>query len=523
MHLRDREREGRLALGLGAGISVDLGFPSWKTLIDRLAAHPDLHGAEIPKDSTLTIRTHALIQHLENMAGSRFAPSAEVEREVRYRWIRLLHQALYDNITKDPGELCKAHPYLCYFLESIKNAPLTINYNFDDSIERMLSHQYASEQEHTNERVYETVWDPSTQFRRSRGVIYHPNGYLPMSLVEGFSDRIVFSEGEFADQLIDLMSGHYATLAAHLTNFTCLFLGLSLSDSTLKHLLRQNVHSNPGHPHYYVRYWDDEANVPKERLDPETLANFDVYGAITLHLTRAGMASLGRLLSCSDADLRDALDSLGLNRRFVYYISGPVGAGKTSVIQHLKSVSTLSEWTEPRPALLQKPHTELTPEERRDVDSWVSRQFRRKNFRLLAAKDLVLACDRSPLDPLVFAESGELARRAREHLGIIQPSPSGERLVPGHVVLLTASAEELMARAKERHKGATLEYLQRQQGMFRRLFTSDARSATELSTSSRSLASVVRAVCKLIHLGDYEEFDLASRLKQLTEDEHASL
>jgi hypothetical protein len=523
MHLRDREKAGRLALGLGAGVSLDLGFPNWNQLVERLAKHEEFKGAHLPETASLTTKTQALIQHLERMSGDRFAASAEVEREVRYRWTKLLHEALYDGVSQDPAELCNAHPYLYYFLDSIKNAPLTINYNFDDSIERMLSHAYSAEQESTSERVYETVWEASTQFRRSKGVIYHPNGFLPLTLVEGFSERIVFSEGEFADQLIDVMSGHYATLASHLTNYTCLFLGLSLSDSTLKHLLRQNVHSNPGHPHYYVRYWDNESDLPKDRLDAETLANFDVYGAITLHLTKSGMASLARLLRCQDAELSEALDSLRLRRRYAYYLSGAVGAGKTSVIQQLKSLATLAEWTEPRPALLQKPHTSLTVAQRREVDTWVSKQFRRKNFNLLDAKQRLLACDRSPLDPLVFAEPHEFAQRAREHHTVIQPRLDGERLVPGHVILLTASAEELMARAKERHRGATLDYLRQQQQLFKNLFGHDARAVTELSTSSRSLASVVRAVCKIIHLGDYGEFDLASRLQGFAEDDHATL
>ena len=515
MHLRDRQRAGRLAIGLGAGVSLDLGFPNWRELVDRLAARDEFKDARTPVDAPLTIKTQALIQHLGRTVEHRFAASAEAEREIRYRWIQLLHEALYRGIPEDASQLCRVHPYLGYFLDAIKGAPLTINYNFDDSVERMLGHTYAAEQEASNERVYETVWEPSTQFRRSKGVIYHPNGFLPTRLVEGFSESIVFSEGEYADQLIDVMSGHYATLISHLTNYTCLFLGLSLSDSTLKHLLRHNVHSNPGHVHYYVRYCEADADLPPDKNDPETLANFDVYGVVTLHLTKIGMASLGRLLSCSDADLREGLDRLGLKKRYVYYLSGAVGSGKSSVIQHLKSLSTLAEWVDQRPALLERPHTALSDGERREVDHWVSAQFRRKNFRLLANKDLLLACDRTPLDPLAFAEVADVPRRAKEHLGVLQPTAAGERLVPGHIVLLTASAEELMARAKERHKGATLDYLRRQQERFKQLFGGDPRAITELSTSSRPLASVVRAVCKIIHLGDYEELDIASRLEAL--------
>jgi len=511
MHLRDRKRTQRLALGVGAGVSIDLGFPTWGELVARLEKHPEFASAVLPKNAPLTIRIQALVQYLNNSMGGDFAASVETEREARCRWTKLVHETLYKDVPKDDADLCAKHPYLINFLELIKKSPLTINYNFDDSLERMLSHNYKLEQANVNERIYETIWEPSTQFRRSYGVIYHPNGFLPHSLIEGFSDQLVFSEGEYADQLIDLMSGHYATLTSHLTRYTFLFLGLSLSDSTLKHMLRQNVHLNPGHVHYYVRYCLSDDDVPKNRLDAETMANYDVYGAITLHLTQSGLSSLGRLLTCADWEFEEALDDMMLEKKFVYYISGAVGAGKTSTIERLKSITTLSEWVEPRPQLLQKQHTDLSVDERSQLDEWISGQFRKKNFKLSKSPDYVVACDRTPLDPLAFVTPEDLADRAKKHQRIIQRR-DGQELVAGQVIMLTASAEELMARAKERHKGASLEYLRKQQKDLESLL--DYTGLVVLSTSSRPLVDVVRAVCKIIHLGEYNKFDVATALRQ---------
>ena len=164
--------------------------------------------------------------------------------------------------------------------------------------------------------------------------------------------------------------------------------------------------------------------------------------------------------------------------------------------------------------MLQKPHTKLLPEERIEVDQWVSNQFRRKNFKLKTSSDLVLACDRTPLDPLVFVDERELQDRALDHLQILQPKEDGQQLLSGHIILLTASAEELMARAEGRHKGANLDYLKSQQENLRKLFGKHP-NITELSTSSRSIADVVQAVCKIVHLADYQEFELAGRLREL--------
>lgn len=377
IHMRDRRRASGLALGLGAGVSMDLGFPSWKRLVAGLEEHPEFKGSGTTSNPSVTVRAQALFLALEARLGRRFAPSAEAERTVRMRWLRLVHEVLYADVPDSPAELLAKHPYLGSFLETIKQSPLTINYNFDDSIERILNETYSREQDDKNERVYETVWEPSTQFRRSSGVIYHPNGFLPRNLIEGFSEDIIFSEAEYADQLFDVAHGHYATLAAHLTRFTCLFLGLSLDDSTLKHLLRQNVRLNPGHPHYYVRHCRDTTSIPVDRLDTETLANYDIHGIITLHLTTSGIQSLGRLLTCTEGDLHMELDELRAPRKYIYYLSGAVGTGKTSVVQRMKSIATLAEWTESRPPELQKPHSELSEAERESVDSWVSHQGNR--------------------------------------------------------------------------------------------------------------------------------------------------
>lgn len=168
MHLRDRRRAGRLALGLGAGVSLDLGFPNWKQLVDRLASRSEFADAPIPHDASLTVKTQALIQHLGKGMNSCLAATAETEREVKYKWIRMLHDELYRGLPSDAQELYQKHPYLRYFLETIKGSPLTINYNFDDSIERMLSSVYSTEQDYNNERVFETIFEPSTQFRRQK-------------------------------------------------------------------------------------------------------------------------------------------------------------------------------------------------------------------------------------------------------------------------------------------------------------------------------------------------------------------
>lgn len=512
-HLRERKRVGRLAIMLGAGVSRDFGLPMWPELVERLAGEPVFADADKgAPDASATVRTQSLIRALKDKHNGGSGPTtAASERAAQHEWISLVHRCLYRDVPILDEDL--KHPYLYSFIDVIKNAPLTVNYNFDDCVERILAHSYKQEQDASNERVFETVWEPSTQFRRATGVIYHPNGFLPQRLLDGFSDQLVFSEGEFADQLIDTISGHYATLVSHLGRYTSLMMGLSLADATLKHLLRQNTHHNPGHVHYYLKWCKalpTEAEVRAERS-----ANLDVYGLVTIHLDQRGYEAFGRLLSCSDDEFEMAADQVGARARFVYYLSGPVGAGKTSVVQKFKSLAWLGEWIDSRPALLAKPHIDLSTQERVEVDRWISDQFRRKNFKMAGLRRALVICDRTPLDPLAFAVPAELASRASEHFKQLLPGDSKRQLEPGHVIVLTASGEELLARAKERHLNASPQYLEEQQTAILDVLGSPTGGVTVLSTSGRSLAQVIHHVARIIHLDEYSEVDLHGRILTL--------
>jgi hypothetical protein len=53
------------------------------------------------------------------------------------------------------------------------------------------------------ERRYQVMLDATLPFRSDKSLIYHPNGFLPLSPLDGGSDAIVLSDKDFGDQLID--------------------------------------------------------------------------------------------------------------------------------------------------------------------------------------------------------------------------------------------------------------------------------------------------------------------------------
>ena len=76
----------------------------------------------------------------------------------------------------------------------IKKSAMTINYNFDDTVERTLYLHNQERNSGSDDKGFEVIWQPSSQFRRNNGVIYHPNGFLPLQTIDGLSEQIVFME-----------------------------------------------------------------------------------------------------------------------------------------------------------------------------------------------------------------------------------------------------------------------------------------------------------------------------------------
>ena len=187
--------------------------------------------------------------------------------EVRRAWMDVVRRQLYRKARKSTSRYLAEHPYLAQYLPLIKRISMTVTYNFDDCLERLLEEadgkvkQRKAKQQSPGKEVkgksYEVLWRPDVYPRRGKGVIYHPNGFLPAGKAEPRSDGLVFCENEFADQLTESIAGRYASLLQFFSRHTCLLVGLSLADSTLKYLLRQSARLNPGHYHYLVEFEDD--------------------------------------------------------------------------------------------------------------------------------------------------------------------------------------------------------------------------------------------------------------------------
>jgi hypothetical protein len=301
-HLRAQLRRKRLGLVFGSGTSKDLGFPDWKALVRKIARRRHVAARHLlkfiaspqhPKAMPLEERSLASITQI--LFGAYRAKSMRrlklseplsflCEQEIRTEWMKIIHGARYEKVSPNTREKrIRQHSYIPAFLDIIKKAPMTVNYNFDDTLEKLLMFSRTDEEKVTT-RGYESTYEPNSQFKSESGVIYHPNGFLPSIFEDGASPDLIFSNESFRDQLISAASGQYVQLSNFLFRNTCLLVGLSLEDTTLQHLLRQSAVSHPGHVHYLVHFVNNDDRYDQAACSAIFEANFSCYNLYTLFL-----------------------------------------------------------------------------------------------------------------------------------------------------------------------------------------------------------------------------------------------
>jgi hypothetical protein len=206
-HLRAQKDRKRLGLIFGSGASTDLGFPKWPDLVRLIATDTRVRAADLltqflpTTPSTAPVRSLASVTQIlfnrfrQLEISDKSLPSALTflqEQQIRTDWLKLIHGKLYSGITaKTRSTKIRQHKYLTSFLEIIKLLPLTVNYNFDDTLEKMLLDARIDDEPNST-RGYEVIDKPAVQFQKDSAVIYHPNGFLPLVFEDGASTDVIF-------------------------------------------------------------------------------------------------------------------------------------------------------------------------------------------------------------------------------------------------------------------------------------------------------------------------------------------
>lgn len=527
MHLRRQCRDKRFGLVLGAGVSTGFSVPMWRDFVNAIAGDPAVSGSDLVNDKSLSknaslpYKTELLFQRYRQQQARLLGKnllSLEQENSIGAEWLRICQKYMYTAPSVDfPREL-DSHPYFDPLVALVQASHLTVNFNFDDYLERALALRKKGKDKGT--RGYEAVTNPWPQSKRTDSVVYHPHGMVPSgSLMEALVDRFVFTETGYAKQYVGPGHNDTSFLLSHFARNTCLLIGCSIEDA-LRTVLMQGAHINPGNYHYYVQYQEPgKPSLAEHEARAISDTNFKVYNLVTLFLDAAGIGALLELVNgdaASAFELRNLAKRSGVPLHYNFYMTGPLGVGKSTATNNLRSLVVLDEWILPRPDILGKPPEELTDSETREADAWVISQFRLKNDKLreLAEGDGVIAIvDRPPLDPLAFTPPNEWSAKAKLLLDAICP----DRMWPiekGVVILLTGNPVELSARVKATGRNDyTAARLSLMQETLLKIYP-EMGGVRLIDTVGMSVEEVTRRVAELIFREEYSPSDLHSQLQQ---------
>jgi hypothetical protein len=520
-HLRTQTQDGRKHLGIlfGAGVSGSYELPSWVSLVGEIQKNLEAQGVTLGSIAGgVTYQTQILYQHFRNhfYSSGHGLKGALLDAEFRKQWRTIVHGALYKNFSGKTDADLKKHPYLEAWVPLIKTISLLINYNFDDCVERLLTSTRTAEDK-SRTMGFEAIWQPRYRFSPERTAIYHPNGFLPWNMRDKHSDQLVFSEDSFADQIIEAASGRFPFMVDYLVRHTCILLGFSLDDTTLKSLLRQHARVNPGHYHYYIRYMNTPDELSDEQRQAIQDANFNVYNLITLFLGTEEIKSLGELLVMSEENFVSCYHAAGAREKYKYYFVGPVASGKTSNISQFRSLIVLDEWLDSRIDEIMKPSIDLTTEESTRVDGWIFEQVRKKNVRMQKFSFGLIAMDRAPLDAFAFTEEGKWKEKAtaiREN--VCGTGSSARQLEAGHVILLSADPADLESRTRARGRSGDAAYLTRQQDDLHLVYNKEKYSGVSVvNTKGQSIAEIAQRIAQIVFREEYIEFPMHGRMLEI--------
>lgn len=388
VHLRSQVSKKRFGTVLGAGISVNFGAPSWKKLINDIAADPEVDAKTVADGKTFQgmsspYQTEILYQKFRTAFIKKVAhlSPAEQQNTATAEWLTICQKYLYKAPSIDVAVELPKHPYMEALIPLVQNSALTVNFNFDDYLERALALRKRNVDK--GNRGFEVVTDPWPQFRRQDCVIYHLHGYVPERLMEKTVDRFVFSEASYSKQYVGARGHDTNFLLAHFARNTCLLVGCSL-EAELRNVLMRGSETNPGNFHYYIHFLPakDALSTEEQQLISET--NFKVYNLVTLFLTAPEICLLLQIINpdaMTEGKVKDLAKLAAIPYKYTFYMTGSIGVGKSTTTSHLRNLNVLDEWLEPRPEILSIPWDKLTSEQRNEADQWIAEQFGKKMRR----------------------------------------------------------------------------------------------------------------------------------------------
>lgn len=240
--LSEALRRGRLTLVCGAGISVEAGIPAWGDLLIKLLGKMM---ERISKNYSLDVGSKAAEEFQRRQGASSLILGKYLKNNLGRDFQTEMRDALYGSKpTSSPiiNSICK----LSRPQRDGRPLDSIITFNFDSLIEENLS---------TNSIANRPIFSESIKHGSNELPIYHVHGYLPRTGRIPKDMDLVFSEDAYHSQFIDAFSWSNLIQLTKLTQNTCLFIGISLTDPNMRRLLDVAWRKNPDKvmSHYIVK------------------------------------------------------------------------------------------------------------------------------------------------------------------------------------------------------------------------------------------------------------------------------
>lgn len=533
-HLNQSRRTQRLGIILGSGVSDDLGIPKWKDLIERIEIKLGYQSGSSPE----SYRAEQLFQHykINKVEELNWSDRDKIDAAVLSGWREVVSSCLYEVFLNAKGRLdpdayrqkIRQHPYLSALGSLARKSQLVVTHNFDDALEVAIDMDPTTTAQPN--RRYHSFWRPEPFLRRGMVNIYHPNGFTPLLPGLRGSENLILTEASFADHLANSNNEEAHFFLRHLADKTCLIIGHSLADGTLKNALRQHANQRPGHVNYYVHWVEGgEQSLSQDQRNAIREANFETYNLVTLFASSAEIAEILDIVSMEESALEGMLAHHSVVARYVYYIVGAVSSGKSTMLRNLRDLATVEEWPGNMPTVMNRPSIGLPRNQEELIDRKLEEAIWNKNSEIRDIKAGLIAVDRAPLDFIAFPSqpSETVGRTARKRSGAVLERflTGGLRdLCPGQILVVRADAEVLVERQLQRGgrttpqdvtSGSALRYLERQKSRLLEVYKKAIGEGSVVDTDHCSVAVSVKDAARIIHFGVYSPFNFAHRLRQL--------
>ena len=278
---------GELALCLGAGVSKQLGLPTWDKLVSDCL---DACGLTDP-----TILGCTDVSKLKNTVG-------DVRRKLKddKLYHELVTRLLYQGIKgRTPANATSLLTSLGALMMGSRRGRIreVWTLNFDDTIEWYLR---------MNGFLSQVVTEFPCLLRDVDVTVYHPHGFLPMDKRHGIaSGRIVFDDTSYAEYVFGKDEAMLRATENIVESKVLLAIGVSWSDDTLQNLLKANASKIKNRP---LAFWffgpaapgklkdleNNKKNCSAHNVVPLQFADYDEYPGFLLNICEKAMEGVSR-------------------------------------------------------------------------------------------------------------------------------------------------------------------------------------------------------------------------------------